>query len=430
MKQIYISLAFLFFIFFTSCFDLGVKDLKLIKVSEIGSAKISDTSIVKLLHKEMGIDVTIEYSLSEDTAIKLLTERKGNLAIVPNNTDVSYSDDNLRTIMPLLPRILVVLQNNIDKNYPTLKELLENNKVVFEEMSRLDSIFFNKLFLAYDVDISKSNPHFAHAIDLNLWQDSSFVFIGLTHFHNPLMKKLLDKGARFYSLDKVSELGKGSSVEGFNMIFPKLTPFILPKSFYKGKPENPILTIAIPDILITTKDMDNYTVYNIIRIISENKLLLVENDNIYSLLNTKYKNQQWLYPIHQGAQNYLDKDKPSVWSTYANVLWPFVSMIAIFLGGLTSIKQRVRQKKKLRIETFYASLLDLRKRAYRNQDTSTREQLLKELRSIRARAFDSLRNNKLSPNESFSIFLELYSEVMEEIEGLGKNNIKKKEEKS
>jgi hypothetical protein len=214
------------------------------------------------------------------------------------------------------------------------------------------------------------------------------------------------------------------------MVFPKLTPFILPKSFYKGKPEKPILTIAIPDVLVTTKFIDNYTVYNIIKVITENKSLLVDKDNIYNLLNTQYKNEQWLFPLHQGAQNYFDKDKPSIWSSYANVIWPFVSMIAIFIGGITSMKQRIKQKKKLRIETFYASLLDIRKRAYKNQDAVNTDTLLKELRSIRESAFNSLRNNQLSPNESFSIFLQLYSEVMEEIKGLGKNNIKKKEEKS
>jgi hypothetical protein len=229
------------------------------------------------------------------------------------------------------------------------------------------------------------------------------------------MKKLIDNRAKFFSLGKVTEVGAGSSVEGLNLIFPYLYPFILPKSFYNGEPEKPVLTIAIPDILVARSDLDNTTVYEVAEALTENKSQLIQYDNIYNLLDKDYGNQQFSFPFHTGAKKYLDRDKPSIWTQYAKIIWPFVSMLALLIGALASVHNRIRQRKKIRIETLYFSLLKIRQQAFDKPDEVEKNRLMEEMQRLRSSAFDALMHNKLVANESFSIFLNLYHEVVQEI---------------
>ncbi len=423
MKSYFIVLFFALLLALPSCMN-SKRELVLLKVSEIGPAKISDSSLVVVLQEELKRKIRIEYTLSEDTALKMLENGKVDLAIIPNNTEGSCKDSRkLRTVAPLLPRILVILTNKINRTYEmSAKELFENHVVVFEEMSRLDSIFFKTFFQSYGIDLKKTSTYLAHQIDEKEWIDSSYVYVGLTHLHNPIMKYLIEQGACFFSLDDVANLGKGSSVEGLNLVFPKLSPFILPKSYSFGKPVKPVLTIAIPDVMVACEEMDKYVVYDIVKAITEKKSELLNEDHVYDLLDTKMNDYIFSFPLHSGTIAYLNRDKPSVWTRYASVIWPFISILAILAGALASLSRHLRQRKRVRIDLIYTELLKVRKKAFDNQNDSSREKLLKELREIRSKAFDALMENKLSANVSFTIFLSLYSEVMEEIMKIDKQS--------
>jgi hypothetical protein len=420
MKNRTLLFIFSIIVILSSC-NQKDEELVLLKVSELGPAKVSDSTLAVIMEEELGRKVRVEYTLSEDTALKKLEDHEVDLAIIPNNIEGCLRDKKLRTITPLLPRLLMILAYNIpDAHDLSLKDLLENHNVVFEEMSRLDSIFIRTFFITFNITTPDAASYFfVHDIDGDKWRDSSFVYIGLTHMHNPVMRNLIENGADFISLDDVSNLGKGSSVEGLKSSFPKLRPFIIPKSIYLGMPEEPVLTIAITDILVACKALNKYLVYDIVKLINEKRSELISEDNTYNMLDPKTSDFILSFPLHQGAKAYQNRDKPSVWTRYASVLWPFLSIIAIIAGALASLSRHIKQRKKMRIDTIYTELLTIRKRAYNNQDDSSREQLLKEMRNIRTKAFDALMNNKLSANESFMIFLSLYSEVMEEIIKLG-----------
>jgi hypothetical protein len=397
------------------------KELVLLKVSELGPARISDSSLVVVLERELERKVRIEYTLSEDTALNMLENHEVDFAIIPNNTQGCKDASYLRTVSPLLPRILAILTYNIpDADKQSAKELFEKNDVIFEEMSRLDSIFFDSFFKSFGITPNKHKSYFAHQINEKDWNDSSFVYVGLTHLHNLRMQVLISHGADFYSLDDVSSLGKGSAVDGLKLGFPKLSPFILPKSFYKGKPEKAVLTIAIPDVLVTCKETENYLVYNIVKTLTEKKSELLNEDNIYTLLNenSAMKDILFSFPLHQGAKSYLNRNKPSVWTRYASILWPFLSILAILAGAFASLKRHVNQRKKIRIDSLYTELLQIRKRAVMHEGEGDAKQFMSELREIRIKAFDALMENKLDANESFTIFLSLYSEVENELNNL------------
>ncbi len=392
------------------------KDLTIIKVSELNSAKVSDRAIAKLLKEELNTNVTIRYTLSEDTAFQQLRQGDVDFAIIPNNAFFRGSD--LRTVAPLLPRILVVMTMNI-KDYPPgdFKELLQDHHVVFEDLSRFDSIFMQKLFMSFGVDPAGVPGLSANRVDLDQWKDSAFVYLGLTHLHNPKMKKLILMGAHFFSLDDVSLYQRGSSVEGFRMNFSRVVPFILPKDFYLGKPTSPVLTISIPDVLVTRKDVSRTLVYDIVSLLVEQKPQLEEMDNIYALLQTRdFDETIFSFPLHNGTEDFITRNQPSLLTRYASVILTFISILAIIAGALASVHRHMKMSKKMRIELFYRKLLSLRKKILKDMDDHTRREMLEELRKLRSEAFDALLEDRLVADESFEIFLALYDEVRSEIQ--------------
>jgi hypothetical protein len=416
MRKTFILFLIVLPLFF-SCkrLELYKKNIRLIKVSELSSAKVSDSAVVALLAKEMGVRSDICYTLSEDTALRYLREKKVDLAIIPNN--ISCQDASLRTVAPMLPRILVILAMNIDRNEThDLAKLFREHNIIYEDLSRVDSIFFQTFFSSIGVRFDEIKGQKVNSLNLEQWRDSTLVFAGLTHMHNSVMKELIGEGAYFISLDDASLLGHGSTVDGVVLNYPPAMPFILPKAYYKGKPSEPVLTVAIPDILITRKDESDAFIYDLVKALVENKKRLVDMDNIYNLLQThKFTSEAFTFPLHDGAVSYLNRDEPSLLTRYAAVIWPFISIIAILAGAFASVKRRMRLRKKLSIESFYRRLLSLRKRAIRAGDEKKRDQLINELRKLRSEAFDALMNDQLIADDSFQIFLILYSEVFNEI---------------
>ena len=412
------KLLFLFFISFliigASCNRKSKRTLTILKITEHGSAKVSDSAIIKVLESHTDLNVQLLYDLNEEVALTGLREKTIDMAILPSNTIIEENDKNIRTVMPLLPRLLMIVTKPGTKG-GTLKDLLENNSVLYEDMSRMDSIFFKKLYRSFKIDPAKIKGSLISDYMFNDQNGSASVYIGLTHLHNPYVLKMLEAGWSLFSLDNPALNGHGSAAEGFHMAFPWAYPYIFPKDFYAGKPDKPVLTVAIRDVLVARDDFDPEKVYEVVSTLIQNKSMLVRQNDIYNLLETNINRQNLSFPLQQGTLNYLNRDKPSIWVRYANMLWPVLSVIAIIWGAIVSIQKRLKKQLKERIDKYYSDLLHIRSKAIDEKYEGSKEDLLEKMMKIRSRAFNSLKNNKLIADDSFVIFLRLYQEIYDEI---------------
>ena len=404
MKK-YLSIILLVIIALVSC-NTNQKTFKLLKVTEYSSSKVLDSSLIKVLKVKDNIDVTIHYTLSEDEALKELSDKNVDFLIIPNNA--TCKDMRVKAIAPLLPRILMIMTNK-DVEGKNLKDILETGKVYFEERSRLDSLFFDKLFYSFNVDKSKIEDFVEFAPDE--WSDSLQVYIGLTHMSNLLVKKLVYQNWSFFSLDDIDNFGKGSKVEGFSMMNMSVKPFIIPRYIFRGKPDNSILTVSINDILITRSDISNDVIYGLTRTLYENRSRLIQMNPVYNLLDFNYDRKDLSFPLHKGTIQFLDRNEPPTWSKYVKMIWPLISISAVLFGIIASLRQRLKRRKKQNIEEYYNSLLEIRDNAESAEDADSLIAILKELKKLRSHAMKSLADKKLDPGESFNIFLALFNDT-------------------
>jgi hypothetical protein len=410
-KFLFLSISIIT-ILFSSCVE-EKRTLKLLKVTEYSSSKVSDSALIKILKEDKDLDIDISYTLFEEYALNQLNEKKVDLVIIPNN--VVSNNLKIKAITTLLPRILMIFTNKRTE-VTDLKELFEAGTVYFEDRSILDSVFFKKLYYNFNIDEKKITSKTAEEINFNTENDSLMVYVGLTHINNILVKKMTDHNWSFFSIGDIDNFGKGSRVEGFTMMNTSSYPFVLPKSVYRGKPEKSILTIAIKDILICREDLDENVAYQIPETLIENKSHLIYLNSAYNLLDFDFENQVLSFPLHQGTRNYLERNKPSIWMRYVNMAWPILSILVIFIGALTSFNRKLRKKRKENIEKYYSSLLLIREKSEHLETSNEMTELLHELRTLKSKAIESLANNKFDSGESFNIFLALYTEIKSDLD--------------
>jgi TRAP-type uncharacterized transport system substrate-binding protein len=407
----FIYIPFLITILLLSCVN-EEKPLELIKVAEFSSSKVTDTSLARILYKNNGLKVNVRYTLSEDEALKQLEDKKADLVIIPNNA--KSGENNFRTLVPLLPRVLMILTNK-KLDSMSIKDLFEKGHVYFEDRSRLDRIIFRKLYYNFDIDESKIQTNLIEELIINKKSKDLEVYVGLTHINNLEVKKLTNLGWHFFSLDNIENYRKGSRIEGFTMMNSSGYPFVIPMSLYKGKPKKSILTYAINDILICRADLDEGIAYNITQTIIENKSHLSEMNPVYNLLNFDYDSQVLSFPKHKGTKKFLDRNEPPVWSKYVKMIWPLISISVVLFGIMASLRQRLKRRKKQNIEMYYNTLLEIRGKADEAVDVDSLVTLLKELKLLRSEAMKSLANKKLDSGESFNIFLALFNDTKTEL---------------
>ncbi len=209
-------LVFIVTLLAVSCGNGGRKSLTILKITEHGSARVSDSAIISLLESQTDISVKMLYDLEEEVALRKLADKTIDMAIIPSNTLIKKDEFSVSTVMPLLPRLLMVLTKP-GTQACNLKELLENNLVFYEDMSAMDSLFFRDIFQSFNINPAKVKGELISDRSVNHLSGTSSVYIGLTHVHNPFVTKLLESGWTLFSLDKVSQYGHGSAVEGFQM---------------------------------------------------------------------------------------------------------------------------------------------------------------------------------------------------------------------
>jgi len=415
---------YFYFVFFLVLFSCNSKkeDLRIVKVTEHSSSKLTDTTLIRFLNQELNVNATISTTLSEDEAINELKSGDAELIIIPNNQE--FSDNSFRMLFPLLPRVLII-STNLPDTINGLKSLLENHPVYFEDQSRLDSLIFDQLYYHYAIDKNKIDERPFQKINPSQ-KDSLVVYIGLTHIGNPFLKTIVNEGWSFIPLDDYKKLGNGSKVEGFLMSNTYISPFIIPENAFQGKPEKPILTFSIRDILISKKELPSNLAYEITSKIITHKAFLKKNNSLYNLLDFEKEKITWAFPFHEGALRYYERDKPSEWLKWVNIAWPVLSIIVIIAGGFTSIKSHSQKKRKKQFDQYNHHLLGIREKVNTTENIEEIDHLFIEMDELKIKVINMLAKHKFDSGESFNLFLALFKEIRTDLMELKEELIRQK----
>jgi TRAP-type uncharacterized transport system substrate-binding protein len=397
------------------------KDFTIISDLELGET-VADHPTVSSLKKavnHMGVTLDFKNAPIEKEAdiIDLINTKKIDIGIVKNDVEISSGFNNVRTLLPLFPDVLLILSKNDSTS--SIQHLFTHGKAAVildkeEEMAVIEK-FLKKS------GISPDHIGTIHASDtdgiteaLNEYD----VLILFASLNSQSIRSILRSwNGTIYSLDDPALMGKGSIVDGFCMVYPKAVPFIIPKAIYGQWPLKPVLTFAVYDVLVCHKDLDANIVYDMVQSIYDHRQSLSEEDFEFGMLDDNFESHKFSFPLHQGAIKYMTRDQPTFWERESEVIGLLVSILVLASGGLTTLFKYLKQRRKDRVDTYYQKILYVTDHARATHDLEKKKKYLSELFLIRNNAFEQLIAENLDANEAFTIFVNLLNGAIHELEG-------------
>lgn len=387
-----------------ACSSGNDQQIRIITTTEEPQFELIDI-ISNTLGDQLGLSMSTIVGDNSYASVDSLLNDRADIAIIENFT--SYMS-GVKTIMPLYEQILHVFYHQ-DIQASSFKELCEGKRLYLGEQGSATFMLMNKLFVAFDVDTS--------LVDFT---DQVFeevdVFCAFTHI---IRKEDLSgmEEFRLFSFDKVDHIGKGSIIDGVSIRNPYLSSFVLPNQIYNEINPNPVLTLSSVAVLVGREDLERNLVYDIVKTLRSNRLQ-PDREGVISLLdfNDSYNLHNLNYPLHAGSMDYIDRHQPSFLEQYAEVISVIISLIIAFGSAIFTFNGWNKQRKKNRVDKFYAKILEIKALAENSNNAVDIMQLVSQVQLTQNKAFELLMNEKLVADESFRIFVELSKDTIHSLE--------------
>jgi TRAP transporter TAXI family solute receptor len=260
-------------------------------VLTLGITHYVDKVISDTLNKTMHIQIREVNSSLEN--IRLLEKKQIDFAIV--QSDIVYQEakkslPNLRVIMGLYPKILAFIVRK-DANISTIEEL-KNKKLKLAYTTDDAKALDNRIFTAFNILPSLKKVSYYQAKKDILSGDLDG-FFSLQGHPNQATDTLL----REHNLTLIPLYGK--KFDQLKNDFPFIVKGGMPKGIYKL--EEDIKSVGVKALLITTKEMNESTVYEITKTILENMDTFKEANPVYRGISKKDSLEKLILPQHKGA---------------------------------------------------------------------------------------------------------------------------------
>jgi TRAP transporter TAXI family solute receptor len=386
-------------------------------------------SIAALLQQEYHSDVKlITDSKGSLENCQRLLERKSDFALSQNDINLNNivhtnpseplsatSHSEIRTVLPLYPQILFIIYDR--RLQPTsLRNLIVGRKVALGSKKGGTAQLTHHLFESYGIFENEYTSVYTSYKD-NTLSDSLLVSCTVTGFNNPIIADMIKhKNGKIFSLDNVSLRGQGSSVEGFCMNYPRARAFIVPKNLFGSLPEEPVLSVAVDNVLLTRSDVDVEVVKRLVATLLEQRQQLANSNPLLTSITENIDPGLLNFPLHKGVQMYLDRNEPSFFEKNAEVVSIGITIFAALYAGLNAFWRWNKQRKKDRIDEYYLHIIALDEQSAVMSDPMFRFMAIQEIEQLKKTAFDNLVREKLSADESFRIFIQLANDTIGKIE--------------
>lgn len=223
-------------------------------------------------------------------------------------------------------------------------------------------------------------------------------------------------GFRLFSFDNQENISNASTVEGIALKYPRLTPFIIPKDSYLGFSEKPVVSMSVDLVMMARSGMGEVPVNDFTRTMLRNRQVFTSIDPLlYNGLKEEFDQGKLNIPLHEGARSFLARDEPSFIERYAELGGVLLSLIVATWSGLVSLAKWQIQKKKDRIDEFYADLIKIKNHIPVLREPSDIADRIRHVKKSQNKAFEMLISEELIANESFRIYMELSKETINEL---------------
>lgn len=362
-------------------------------------------TISSVLNRHLADSVKVISGVGSLANLDSLELGKADFGIVDNYSRFS---DKVSSVLPLYPQLLHILYRK-EKSPQSLHELFRMGKIFAGIEGSGTNRFVDELMK--DIGIDKSECAF---VDVYHFFEADVIFAFTDLLTQEELRDL--EGYHLYSIDEVANLGKGSLAEAICTRHPQFEPYVISRDLYGSFTERAILTIKVDAILVCRADLDPTFVYNTIEALSENSQDLKNINPLLYQFSSDFDPRNLSFALHSGSREYLDRNAPSIFERYAELIGVIVTILVTLASTLYTITKWQQQKKKNKIDVYYQRLISIRRKTQVAENFEVLLALKVELQATQEETIDLVTNEKLLADESFLIFLNLSKIVNDEID--------------
>jgi len=367
---------------------------------------------------------------SEREILEQVQQGKADMAIVKNDFNVNDSLSGLVTVTPLFPDAFLLMGSSRVADQP-LNKMLENARLCIVVNKNEE-----RLLVEHFLETMHVKPRHVTVVSSvtqadALWWAASHadVIATFSSINNPRIEQILDEKA-FRLIDPQVRTGGSQDVDGFCVRYPQAVPFVIPRGIYRGFPDRPVRTFAIYDVLVCSRHLEPELVYDMCAAIFSSSARLAQENFEFGLLQDNFNDHNFVFPLHEGSVSFLNRNQPSFWERYGEIIG-LVGSAALFLaGGISSRYRTWKLKRKDRIDAYYVRVMLIADRAHeQGLEESELQMLLNELLKIRHEAFKLLVDERVAANDAFIIFQLLLQSTVQYVESAIVRSLRQREPK-
>jgi hypothetical protein len=223
-----------------------------------------------------------------------------------------------------------------------------------------------------------------------------------------------------FSLGTPADIGAGTSIDRATLLNPRLRAFVIPAGTYDALTPEPVVTLAVDNLLVARRDLPAALVYDLYaEIVRLRPALFGDRPELYQPLDDDLADANWAFSMHPGTLDYLRQDEPTFVERYSGVAEVLVTLVIGVISGGYALLRIYRIRRKNRIDRFYVEVIRVRDSVRPDASETEREAAIAEIRELQDRAFGMLVEERLAADESFRIFIELTNNSIERLAATG-----------
>ena len=380
-----------------------VAELRLLQPQQPLNRAIAE-DVVAFLDEASSIRIRLVEAPDDLTTLDALEAGIGDLAFASN--DQPYRR-GVTTVMPLYPTVLHIVMRE-ERLAESLTDMLDGARVYAGPRGSASRLLHERFVASLDLA-----PESQVYLDSPRGTDPDIVVV-YTAISPDQVPEL--PGYRLASFGTPDDIGKGSSLDRMTLFNPRMRPFIIPVGTYGSATPDPVVTVAVDQLLVARNDIEGPVVYDLIQEIQRIWPALSSNyPSVFRTAEPTIDDSALAFPLARGARFFFNRDEPTFIERYSGVAEVLVTLLIALVSGSFAAVNIYRIRRKNRIDRFYTEVFMLLKIADKPFDIDERNAAIGKVHELQKRAFDMLVDEKLAADDSFRIFMSLANDTISEL---------------
>ncbi len=213
-------------------------------------------------------------------------------------------------------------------------------------------------------------------------------------------------------LQRVIRQGGGDLVgidqaEAMRISLPYLEAVSIPRGTYQPAPPLPqedLASVGVPSLILTHKRVDTAVIRRFTAILYEHRKDLVSLNPRTASIREPSTGQNIGLPIHQGAQEYYGRERPSFLQENAEPIALVITVLTLTMSWLWDLRSKLSERQKNRADAYNLEILSLMEQAHSTDDLAQLGEIRNKLLTIFRKVIEDLDQDRLSP-ESYKLFI-------------------------